>query len=482
MEFTECVGPKVPISPSILETFKLFFTASLTTLVCQQTNLYALQMMGEGWNNITAPELLAFVGFSILMGINQLPAMAHYWRRNPYFRYAPVADRIPRDRFMDIWRFLHFVDNSTLNNDRTDPAFDRLRKVRPIIDIISKQCQAIYSPHRELSIDEAMIKFKGRSSMKQYMPKKPTKRGFKVWVRSDSYNGYVCDYEFYTGKQNNIADIGLGGNVVTRLTRDLVGKFYHVFADNFFSSIPLFQNLLKDGIYATGTLRSNRKQFPKDLKPYLKSGLPQRGFHLFRQNGNTVVFLWQDTKPVLVTSTVHNPEDTITVQRKQQNGNKISISCPNAVADYNKHMGGVDLGDQYRKYYQVRMKSHKSYKYIFWFLVEVCILNSFVLCHYSASATKTITTYLDFRLMLAEQLIGDYNGRKRRGRPPSQATPLPKRITTAHFPSKTTKGRCRECQKSFTVWFCPTCDKRLCHTGEPDTDCFLKFHGRFGTL
>ena len=223
--------------------------------------------------------------------MNQLPVMAHYWRRNPYFRYAPVADRIPRDRFMDIWCFLHFVDNSTLNSNRTDPAFDRLRKVCPIIDIIHKQCQAIYSPHRELSIDEAVIKFKGRSSLKQYMPMKPTKRGFKVWVRSDSYNGYVCDYEFYTGKQNNIADIGLGGNVVTRLTRDLVGKFYHVFADNFFSSIPLFQNLLKDGIYATGTLRSNRKQFPKDLKPYLKPGLPQRGWHLFRQNGNTVVFL-----------------------------------------------------------------------------------------------------------------------------------------------------------------------------------------------
>ena len=32
-------------------------------------------------------------------------------------------------------------------------------------------------------IDEAMITFKGRSSMKQYMPMKPTKHGFSVWVR-----------------------------------------------------------------------------------------------------------------------------------------------------------------------------------------------------------------------------------------------------------------------------------------------------------
>ena len=49
------------------------------------------------------------------------------------------------------------------------------------------------------------------------------------------------------------------GNVVTRLTRDLVGQYYHVFVDN--SSIALFHRQLDDNIYATGTLRSNRKMF-----------------------------------------------------------------------------------------------------------------------------------------------------------------------------------------------------------------------------
>ena len=43
-----------------------------------------------------------------------------------------------------------------------------------------------YKPACENSIDEAMIPFKGRSSMKQYMPKKPIKRGFKIWVRADA--------------------------------------------------------------------------------------------------------------------------------------------------------------------------------------------------------------------------------------------------------------------------------------------------------
>ena len=85
------------------------------------------------------------------------------------------------------------------------------------------------------------------------MPKKPTKPGFKVWVRAASANGYVSQFEFYTGKQGSNVEVGLGGNVVTRFTRDLVGKFYHVFMDKFFSSVALFRRLLADDIYATGT-------------------------------------------------------------------------------------------------------------------------------------------------------------------------------------------------------------------------------------
>lgn len=50
------------------------------------------------------------------------------------------------------------------------------------------------------SIDEAMIAFKGRSSMKQYVPKKPVKRGFKVWVKADAVSGYVSEIDVYTGK------------------------------------------------------------------------------------------------------------------------------------------------------------------------------------------------------------------------------------------------------------------------------------------
>ncbi len=142
------------------------------------------------------------------------------------FHYSPVASRISRKHFLDISRYLHCMDS--------------------------------------------------RGGL-QYMPKKPIKRELKIWMRLDSTNGYICQFQLYTGKEGDKADVGLGGKVVTALSRDLVGKNYHLYMDNFFSSIALFHQLLDDGIYACGTLHSNRKFFPEDLKPLVKRGPPKRG-------------------------------------------------------------------------------------------------------------------------------------------------------------------------------------------------------------
>ena len=113
-----------------------------------------------------------------------------------------------------------------------------------MITAVQKSCAKNVHCSQNQSIDEAMIAFKERSSMKHYMLKKPTKRGFKVWVRSNSKGGYVCQMEFYTGKQGKTTEVGLGGIVVTRLTRDLVGQHYAVYMDNFFMSHPSIQESL----------------------------------------------------------------------------------------------------------------------------------------------------------------------------------------------------------------------------------------------
>ena len=68
------------------------------------------------------------------------------------------------------------------------------------------------------SVDGIMVAFKRRSILKQYMPGKPKKWGFKLWVRC-SASGFLHDFAVYQGKGTGISgadapNCGVGGNVV----------------------------------------------------------------------------------------------------------------------------------------------------------------------------------------------------------------------------------------------------------------------------
>ena len=64
-----------------------------------------------------------------------------------------------------------------------------------------------------------MICFQGRSAMKQYMPAKLTKWGFKSWTLAEAASGYVCNFDIYTGKMDGPSGKGLAYDVVVFLTR-----------------------------------------------------------------------------------------------------------------------------------------------------------------------------------------------------------------------------------------------------------------------
>ena len=230
--------------------------------------MYARQVLGEEnyaqFEIVSVDEFLAYLGFCVLMGLVHLPAVDDYWRKDEYFRYSHISDRISRSRFREISRYLHFADNSQLPQ-RGQPGYDKLGKVRPVLEALQSRFLQCYNPHCEQSIDEAMIKFQGRSTLKQFMPAKPTKRGIKVWCRGDGHNGYLCEFQVYTGREES-NETGLGARVVTDLSQKLQGKHFHLFFDNFFCSFSLLRSLLTNGLYGCGTARQNYKDFPALLK------------------------------------------------------------------------------------------------------------------------------------------------------------------------------------------------------------------------
>lgn len=80
---------------------------------------------------------------------------------------------------------------------------------------------------------------------------KPTKRGYRVWCLCDSTNGYLSNFDVYTGASGtNVRDKGgLGPSVVKRLIEPFKGKGHFVFYDNLFSSVDLAKDLLSVHTY-----------------------------------------------------------------------------------------------------------------------------------------------------------------------------------------------------------------------------------------
>ena len=229
-DFNEPVGAAVSVPNTVKGVFQLIFDRVLIDHIVEETNRYAKTVMGESryekWEKIKADDIYAYFWIMIMMGLVELPSLHDYWQRDPLFNCPAIAERMTRDRFLEKHKYLHFVDNSSLIPPG-HPGYDHLCKVQGVLEMIEERFAALYNPNRESSIDEAMVPYKGRSSLKQYMPKKPVRRGLKVWMRADSINGYVSQFQVYIGRETSAESLG------ARVVKDLT-KHHHIFCDNFF--------------------------------------------------------------------------------------------------------------------------------------------------------------------------------------------------------------------------------------------------------
>lgn len=242
------------------------------------------------------------------------------------------------------------------------------------------------------------------------MPKKPIKRGFKVWARCDATTGYTYQFQIYTGKGDNIENEGSGYNVVMSLCNDLPERTLVAF-DNFFISCILMDDLYDKGIYAVGTVRSDRKDLPKILKK--SQPIPLRlEKHQFASvsAGPLTAIKWHDTRDMSVLTTAHHPREVTYVKRTQKDGSRQDILCPKAIASYTLTMGGVDNFDHFRSSYPIDRKSRKYWMRLFIFMFDSAIINSYIA--YNTTHIVNVHSHRIYRLKLARQLIENFTRKK----------------------------------------------------------------------
>ena len=105
---------------------------------------------------MSVQELRAYFGIMIVMGINNLPELDLYWSSDPFYGNQEIKEVFTRGRFKKTGRFLHFSDSSK-QLKKGEPGYDRLYKVRHVLEFMKRKFQELYNPGKNLSVDEDMI-------------------------------------------------------------------------------------------------------------------------------------------------------------------------------------------------------------------------------------------------------------------------------------------------------------------------------------
>jgi hypothetical protein len=494
--------PPPPVNEEFepINYFHSMFGKESIALLTDQSNLYSVQIDPNKPLCISQNEMEHFIGILIMAGVYSFPTQRFFWTN--VTRVESISSVMSRDRFLQIKKNLHVVDNSNqlfIN----DPNFDRAHKVRPLLNIVKENFRSI-PKEEKLSADEQIIPFKGRSIMKQHMPLKPNRWGYKMFVLAGGESGICYDFIFYTGKGEK-SEYGFCTNIVLALCETVPHGINHkLYCDNYYTTIGLQVELYKLGIYTVGTVRSNRLAglVMKNDKELSSEGRGSMDHRVAEVDGVQICATrWYDNNVVNCLSTLHACHPIDVVQRWSTKEKKhIQVKRPDVIKAYNQHMGGVDLIDMLIALYRINLRSKKYYMKIIFHLIDLSVVNAWLLyrrhCSQIKIPKKKMMSLLTFRINIVESLLKSAppSPPVKRGRPslkllpnennsptPQRATPNPIPPTSIrfdkydHWPVQIEKGRCRNSGcTGYTRISCSKCELRLCLNEK--NNCFKDYH------
>lgn len=358
---------------SIAETFKKFFTPDMISLMIRYTNIKASQVFAvhnnlhpekrHEWKPVTEQEMYAFVGLLLFAGVTSSNGddLKDLWKPNSHPIYRATFGI---NRFWSILRFIRFDDC------RTREARVKLDKVAPIRDLwimLVENLYKMYRPTANLTIDEQLYPFRGRTPITQYIPNKPAKYGIKVWWICDAENGYPCFGEIYAGKQGSTREKNQGNRVVKTLAAKYKGSGRNIYMDNFFTSLPVAEHLLSWQLTITGTLKKNKPYIPQAMLPNKNRAVYSTIFG-FKDKVSLCSYVPKKNKAVIMLSTTHSDTQI----------NDDVKSKPVMITDYNRYKVGVDLMDQMLGKYSCQRKSRRWPLAFFFNMLNIAGLGSYI--------------------------------------------------------------------------------------------------------
>ena len=456
LPFSHKIQSELP--QNAFDLFALFCTESMVESWAHFVNIRRDE---PAWQPTFKEEIYLFFGVLLYMSFCILPSMDSYWEISKTTASHPITRFITRDRFLAIYRRF-------CTWDPTLPISSVFEKVKPWSSHIQDTSAAFWRPSSNISVDEAMVRFTGRSKDIVHLPNKPISVGYKIWVVADS--GYFLRWIFHSKDKGPIGytksqypELAPTQGIVAKLLMQLPPPpsplhSYHCFMDNLFATPPLFRRLRDNNIAATGTTRPNRIDSKQLLA--LKSTEKTKDHVLWgtvfarkHRDEDVMQFGFKDNAFVLLLSTAFDGWEP-SVERLRRQPSKSSTSAktarqpfegqatklldiPHFIDAYNHNMNGVDIGDQLRAGYtsKWRLRRGGQQALLYLFLLGVAVTNSYLLQRNSwPSPVKSMGA---FRQRLCTEIIERF-GAKVALQVNGQATP-----ESIKKPHKATKREAR---------------------------------------
>ena len=455
-----------------------YFPPSLMQSIANHSNAYVLECKRRDpnldiWKRktdsrpITISCMYQFFAIIYYMGIVKLPCKDDYWSTDDMMPTHDLCNQcgMSRNRFRFLWRYFHTnhpieddfeecdaaneeeetlieqciervqvdqeeeqdlqddadtqdsVDSTTQVNDNSRKKvslwFD---KMEPFISHFRKVSESmIHTLGTNLSLDEMMIRFMGRSNQTHRIKNKPISEGYKFFVLATS-NGFIVNFtpDGRSAAKNDGQEYNEdkdGGkiqsmikhvvSIIDRLKdkqkRRLRSSYRRVSTrtndapqflseqpqdnlviamDNYFTLPKVIAYLREKNIGVVGTARFRRGWPGSELKSIKVEQANFNDFYWTVDEHGTLLGRWMDNGLVFIVSTVHKVGKIVKRLRKKPRktgknkrhvdkiwGDKgaVPIFIPVMIDNYNFWMGGVDLSDQRIAYYHPDVRCYRNW-------------------------------------------------------------------------------------------------------------------------
>lgn len=236
---------------SELSFFQLYFTDDILDTIVSNTNTYAhdariKQPSPTKWDKLTKPALLRYLAFLIYRGVFPSARVDDYFvEKNRWTPSHPISGHVSHHQVRQLKRYLHISDPKGPSQDTS-----YYHKVQPLLRHVQEVSRAYYVPKTNVSIDEMIVRFSGRSKHTVRIKGKPTPQGYRILALCDS--GYTYAFLPESRVEANIEshsdDLTL--NNTSKKVMFMVNqlpingqRIFNVYMDNFFSTVALFSQL-----------------------------------------------------------------------------------------------------------------------------------------------------------------------------------------------------------------------------------------------